>query len=195
MRKLLGALGLAVVLLRCWAGACAAPPLAMKGMNDTPQTVCAATEVPTQTQTQAETPTSALAEVAVPEFIVPPYTPEELELLACVIYQEAGGNACTDECRNYVGSVVLNRLEDKRFPDTLEGVLTEKWQYGTYYETGVVWPDRAAYDTESEAVARAYSAARELLEGNRGLDVGYVWQSEHMQSSDSFKCCGIWFGR
>ena len=45
------------------------------------------------------------------------------EMLACGIYNEAGGDACSDDCRRYVGDVMLNRVEDSRFPDTLEGVL------------------------------------------------------------------------
>lgn len=68
---------------------------------------------------------------------------EDLEMLACVIYQEAGGDECSDECRIDVGDVVLNRVADSRFPDTLEGVLTQRGQYGRFSTTGIVWPERA----------------------------------------------------
>ena len=64
---------------------------------------------------------------------------EDVEMLACVIYQEAGGDACSDECRMYVGDVVLNRVADSRFPDTIEGVLTAKFQYGTFWKILVIF--------------------------------------------------------
>lgn len=73
----------------------------------------------------------------------PGWTEEEVEMLACAIYQEAGGDACCDLCRHRVGDVILNRMEDDRFPNTVEEVLTAYRQYGRFYWTGVVWPDRA----------------------------------------------------
>ena len=90
----------------------------------------------------------------------------DVEMLACVIYQEAGGDACSDLCRYYVGDVVLNRVNDERFPDTLEGVLTQRGQYGTFSRTGVVWPSRAKNPGEANAVQRAYDTAYDLLSGN-----------------------------
>ena len=74
----------------------------------------------------------------------PGWTEEEVEMLACAIYQEAGGDACCDLCRHRVGDVILNRMEDDRFPDTVEEVLTAYRQYGRFYWTGVVWPGRQA---------------------------------------------------
>lgn len=71
----------------------------------------------------------------------PGWTEEEVEMLACAIYQEAGGDACCDLCRHRVGDVILNRMEDDRFPNTVEEVLTAYRQYGRFYWTGVVWPD------------------------------------------------------
>lgn len=38
----------------------------------------------------------------------PGWTEEEVEMLACAIYQEAGGDACCDLCRHRVGDVILN---------------------------------------------------------------------------------------
>ena len=46
--------------------------------------------------------------------------PDMVEMLACGIYNEAGGDACSDKCRKYVGDVMLNRVDDPRFPNTLE---------------------------------------------------------------------------
>lgn len=122
---------------------------------------------------------------------------EDLEMLACVIYQEAGGDACSDLCRFMVGDVVLNRVADSRFPDTIEEVLTQRGQYGTFSKTGVVWPARASNPGEAAAVERAYDTARQLLSGNHGelWGQGYVWQAEFEQGTEGFWLDGIYFGR
>ena len=123
--------------------------------------------------------------------------PADVEMLACVIYTEAGGNACSDLCRYYVGDVVLNRVEDPRFPDTLEGVLLQKGQYGRFYWTGIVWPDRAYQTVEAAAVERAYETARALLSGEHTelYGAGYIWQAEFKQGKDIIYLDGLYFGR
>lgn len=122
---------------------------------------------------------------------------EMVDMLACVIYQEAGGDACSDECRFNVADVVLNRVGDPRFPDTLEAVLTAPRQYGTFSQTGVVWPARASNPGEKHAVERAYDIARRVLCGEHGelFGQGYVWQAEFEQGKDGFWLDGIYFGR
>ena len=112
------------------------------------------TEEPTTAPVVVETEPTYVEETTVAT--EPPYTAEELEHLAVAIYQEAGGDACSDETRLMVGSVVMNRVEDSRFPDTLHGVLTQKSQYGLLHWTGVVWPERASNPGEAHAVERAY---------------------------------------
>lgn len=123
----------------------------------------------------------------------PAYTEEELELLACAIYQEAGGDACTDETRRMVGEVILNRAADPRFPDTIEGVLTQKSQYGRFHWTGVVWPSRAAH--EPEAVERAYRCAEAVLTEPRLLPEDVVFQAEFVQGEIVAQAPGYYFCR
>lgn len=129
----------------------------------------------------------------------PGWTKEEVEMLACAIYQEAGGDACCDLCRHRVGDVILNRMEDDRFPDTVEEVLTAYRQYGRFYWTGVVWPDRAVKPGEAHAVARAWETARDVLSGEHSdlYGQGYIYQAEFEQGADVIYCedCGIYFGR
>lgn len=114
----------------------------------------------------------------------PTYTEEELEALALVIYQEAGADYCSDETRMMVGTVVMNRVADSRFPDTIHGVLTQKAQYGRLYWTGLVWPERASRAAESHAVERAYQCAERILNGERALPEGVVFQSEFIQGTE-----------
>lgn len=122
---------------------------------------------------------------------------DELEMLACVVYQEAGGNGSCDDCRRYVADIVLNRVEDDRFPDTMKEVLTAKRQYGRFYWTGVKWPSRAKNKGEQEAVARAYRIAEEVLSGQHSklYGEGYIWQAGFKQGTDGFWCCGHYYGR
>jgi hypothetical protein len=132
------------------------------------------------------------------EETVPVIDEWDLECLAVVIFQEAGGDECCDDCRRRVADVVLNRVEHPtRFRDTIEGVLTTPNQYGTLYKTGIKWPARAGAPGEKHAVDRAYRIAREVLEGQHSelYGNGYIWQAEFIQGSGGFWCCGTYFGR
>lgn len=125
----------------------------------------------------------------------PTYTEEDLELLALVIYQEAGGDACSDATRLMVGAVVMNRVEDDRFPDTIEEVLLQERQYGRLHWTGLVWPERAALPQEARAVARAYVIAERVLEGERVLPTDVIFQSEYVQGEIVAEQDGFYFCR
>lgn len=145
-------------------------------------------------------PEAAVAEEIEPEVIeievvyVQPkqtYTDQELEMLALVIYQEAGSDACSDETRQMVGEVVLNRVADDRYPDTMEDVLTQVMPsgygaYGLLHWTGLVWPERASYLSEAHAVDRAYDIAEKLLSGSveRLLPEDVVFQAEFEQGTE-----------
>lgn len=119
----------------------------------------------------------------------------ELELLACVIYQEAGAEYVCDECRRRVADVVLNRVNDERYPDTIYEVLTQKAQYGRYHWTDVVWPASAYEECNAGAVANAYRIAEEVLRGEHSDVYGgpYIGQAEFTLSDDYIYCCGIYF--
>ena len=128
-----------------------------------------------------------------------PVDTEMLEQLAIGVYCEAGGDAICDECRLRVGDVMLNRVADDRFPDTLEEVLLQKRQYGTFHWTGIVWPERAGTPEEAHAVERAYSVAAELLQDKNHSDLygqGYIFQSEFPNlGSEAVQCCGIYYAK
>lgn len=125
------------------------------------------------------------------------YTEDDVYCLACVIYQEAGADWVCDTCRYRVADVVLNRVADDRFPDTIRGVLEAYLQYGMFWDTGVCFPEKADEASEQEAVRRAWGVAYDVLGGIHSelYGEGYIWQSEYVQSDDSFCCCGINYGR
>lgn len=61
------------------------------------------------------------------------YTWDDIRILTTTVYHEAGST--TEQLRQYVAQVALNRVEDSRFPDSVYGVITQKGQYNTKYAT------------------------------------------------------------
>ena len=131
------------------------------------------------------------------EETTPAINRNDVELLACVIYQEAGADYICDTCRRRVADVVLNRVMSPLYPNTIYGVLTQYCQYGRFYWTGVVWPASASYAGNAHAVARAYRIAEEVLSGQHSdlYGGGWIGQAEFPSGSEQIYHCGIYFGR
>ena len=129
------------------------------------------------------------------------WSEDDVFCLAAVIYQEAGGDACTDETRRMVADVVMNRVFDDRFPNTIREVLEDApggaLQYGRFALTGVCFPAAADAECEQHAVERAYRIANEVLEGEHSelFGEGYIWQAEFAQGSGCVWQDGICFGK
>ena len=104
------------------------------------------------------------------------YTQSDLDLLARVIYAEAGSDWLTDEHQRAVGSVVLNRVADSRFPNTIYGVVYQKGQYAC------TW-NGAINKTPSQ---RAINNAKYVLENGVITPTNVVWQSQAKQGR------GVW---
>lgn len=138
---------------------------------------------------------STVAEIATVTEPEPTYTEADREMLALVIYQEAGVDACSDDTRLMVGNVVLNRVADDRFPDTIEEVLLQERQYGRLHWTGLVWPERADNPGEAHAVQRAYDCAERVLDGERLLPEDVIFQSEYILGEIVAQQDGFYFCR
>ena len=100
-----------------------------------------------------------------------PYTDEDLYILSHIISAEAGN--CSEDMMLSVGSVVLNRVADDRFPDTIEEVVFQKGQYsptwnGAYYQ---------------EPTEGAQKVAEQLLTEGSQIDASVVWQAEFPQGN------------
>ena len=98
-----------------------------------------------------------------------PYTDEDLYILSHIISAEAGN--CSEDMMLAVGSVVLNRVQDDRFPDTIEEVVFQQGQYSP------TW-NGAYYAEPTEA---ACEVAKTLLEEGPTIDPSVVWQAEFPQ--------------
>lgn len=101
---------------------------------------------------------SEVPEVTETEFVsYYSYTEEELDLLARLVSSEGGGESYDTKLK--IASVVMNRVTDPYFPDTIREVIYQKNQFAvtTYRINGVIMIDRPA-DEES------FRAAKEVLD-------------------------------
>ncbi len=126
-----------------------------------------------------------------------PNNPRHVEFLAIVIYQEVGSNCWDDESHFMVADIVLNRVEDERFPDTIHEVLTARNQFGRFHWTGVVWPPKHKHPVEQQEVARCKDIARRALSGEHShiYGKGYVWMAKFRQGRDHIRKANMWFAR
>lgn len=96
------------------------------------------------------------------------YTDEDLYVLSHIISAEAGN--CQEEMMLYVGSVVLNRVTDDRFPDTIYEVVFQDYptlQYG---------PTKSG-EYYNEPTKGAIEAAEKLLKEGSVLPADVIYQS------------------
>lgn len=88
---------------------------------------------------------------------------EDVAYISRTIYGEARG--CDEEQRQAVAWCILARVDDPRFPDTVEGVVTQPYQFQGYSAGNPIEP--------CEADARAVLIAHH--EGEWGLDPDLLW--------------------
>lgn len=91
-------------------------------------------------------------EIAVPEHKpVYNYTEEELDLLARLIYSEGGIESYDTQLK--IGSVVMNRVDDPYFPNTIREVIYQKNQFSVTFTKldGVIMIDRPADEEANKA--------------------------------------------
>lgn len=100
--------------------------------------VIVSTYTPSPTETPTPEPTEAYFrdEVdAYPEsyyYPVAPYTDSEIDMLSRTVWGEARG--CSQDEQRLVVWTVLQRVDDDRFPDTIEDVIMEPLQFAGYSE-------------------------------------------------------------
>ena len=99
---------------------------------------------------------------------------DDLYILSHVITGEAEG--CSRDMKLSVGSVVLNRVSDDRFPDTIAEVVFQEGQYAC------TWDGNYYREPSQETI----DIAAELLEDGTAIDESVVWQAEFPQG------CGVY---
>lgn len=99
------------------------------------------------------------------------FTEEDIYLLAQLVQAEAGSDWLPDELQLHVGSVVLNRIANSKFPNTLNGVVYQPGQYTPAW-TGAI------NNTPTE---RTLENVRWLIENGSISPINVVWQAEFKQ--------------
>lgn len=107
----------------------------------------------------------------------PKYTEKELDMLSRIIFAEAGSDCISDEHQQLVGMVVINRINDPRFPDTMEGVIMAKGQYACV--------DNGSYYMQPSE--RAIENAKKVLNGEVTAPKEMVYQAEFVQGYEVYK--------
>jgi len=99
------------------------------------------------------------------------YTKNELRLLSALIYCEANGESYNGKLA--VAIVVMNRVRSGAFPDTVKGVIYQKYQFGPV-NNGALSRALAEYDAgkfTSSAEEQCIKAAKEALNGTKSITV------------------------
>ena len=102
---------------------------------------------------------------------------DDLMLLARIVQNEAGSYYCSDEHQRAVASVVINRVNDPRFPDSIYGVISQGWNGECPVQYAVGSPERFFSLEPSE---RALANAAYVLEYGSTVDSA-IWQAEFVQ--------------
>lgn len=83
---------------------------------------------------------------------------DDLQLLGCIVWAEAGNQDAHG--KELVADVVLNRVDDPRFPDTINEVIFQKGQFSTVSNGAL---DKAYYNVTQECFD---AVSNELLSRN-----------------------------
>lgn len=79
------------------------------------------------------------------------YNSNDRYLLAKVIYAEARGESYTGQVA--IGAVVLNRVRDSRFPNTVAGVIYQPWAFTAVNDGQInLEPNQTAYQAADDAL-------------------------------------------
>lgn len=97
------------------------------------------------------------------------YSEDDLYLLSHLICGEVEG--CDRQMKTYVGSVVLNRVADSRFPGTLREVIYQPGQYSCTWDGNF----------DKEPGEESIDVAKYLLENGSQLPPNVIFQAEFVQ--------------
>lgn len=144
----------ALILVAIW---CTSIFVDANRVTVTPQIVYGQTVVETEAETETE----------------PPYSEDDLYLLSHLICGEVEG--CDRQMKTYVGSVVLNRVADSRFPGTLREVI--------YQNNPLQYSCTVDGNFEKTPGEETIDVAKFLLTNGSQLPPTVIFQAEFVQGS------------
>jgi hypothetical protein len=108
-----------------------------------------------------------------------------------VISSVKGTENASDVTMIMVGNTILNRVEDSRYPDTVDQVLCQPYQFSCFESSGMKWVGRAAKDPVWQQ--RCLDAAERAMNGERMLSYGVVYVSSAKQGTVEAQLDGLYF--
>ena len=140
---------------------------------------------------------AAVATAAPAEAEVEVITIDQTEALAmgidAVVSSECKSEWVSDATLLMVANVILNRTNDSRYPNTVDQVLMQPYQFSCFSTTGMKWVGKAAHDTAFRE--RCMSAANAAMNGERMLNYGVVYVSSGKQGTVEAQLDGLYFCR
>lgn len=109
----------------------------------------------------------------------------DMELIAQLVQAEAGTQDLTG--MRYVVDVVLNRVDSEEFPDTVEGVIFQKYQFSVI--------DNGSFDEAAWYISdNAFKAVQLEYEKRTNHNILYFGQEKGDYMENNFKHQDHWFG-
>ena len=114
------------------------------------------------------------------------YTDEDIRILATTVWYEAGSTM--EQLREYVAQVVLNRVADKRFPDTIYSVISQPGQYAMNYTTASATQAIKDKDAKNGTYnyATCVATAKKAMMGMVDMPSNVIFQANFKQGT------GVW---
>ena len=112
---------------------------------------------------------------------------DDLQLLGCIVWAEAGNQDAHG--KELVADVVLNRVDDPRFPDTIREVIFQKGQFSTVRNGAL---DRAYYNVTQECFD---AVSNELLSRNDSEALFFCASNYSMYGSPLYKYGDHYFSK
>ena len=113
------------------------------------------------------------------------FSDADITLMAAVLYYEAG-HQCM-EGKQYVVDVILNRLDDKRFPDSVVEVLSAPKQFSTYKKASALEAEKIPID--------CYGAVIYEIHNRSNSEVLYFSSEGYNGKTPLFKCGNHYFSK
>lgn len=103
---------------------------------------------------------------------------DDIDLLARLIFCEVGADYCEDELLYLTGAVIINRVDDDRFPDTIKDVIYAPGQYSVIDKLYSVTYNYRAWKTAVDLI----------LWGCEDTPPDLVYQANFIQGKEVYKC-------
>ena len=115
------------------------------------------------------------------------YTWDDIRILTTTVYYEAGQT--TEQLRQYVARVALNRVEDKRFPNSVYEAITQRGQYNTKYATMEAANTIKAQDAANGTKHWNHCkwSVMEAMRGNTDMPKNVLYQANFTQGAGLWK--------